>query len=197
MSEENKAAAEVIEPRGKHLTDTQVKRLRIAYRLERLHAAYDKNNADTWVSAQDTIGDLAAEFEIGPVTVSNIISGRTRLRAGGPIDRVRQQRAEAFNAYKNAMGTQRAKARAQEEVVGVQPMARVIVTRVDGSEDTPLIIAPGESVRLDYDVPGQYDDNYDVSTDNAQVAIARLQSEYYELLDAEMDEERKAGKDHA
>lgn len=96
-----------------HLSDDQVAALRQEYEDRRRRAV--TNGPEGWEDVSNTDAHLANAYGITTKSVAELVTGRTRRRAGGPIDvdrraesdQYRADRAEGGNAYAKQMARYR------------------------------------------------------------------------------------------
>ncbi|AWY05500.1 hypothetical protein PBI_MORRISSEY_58 [Gordonia phage Morrissey] len=139
--------------KGRKLTDAQVAELRERHQFLRDtedHAGEHRN---------DSVNDaqVAQEFNISVSHVRELVMGRARPDAGGPIDKARQIRHTLFLQERIDLGDTEARRRLNLRSRNIDPNPKEIryvqrVTVLDArGRDTNLstVLEPGQSLRVD------------------------------------------------
>lgn len=138
--------------KGRKLTDAQVAELR-----ERHQFLREVDTDEGTVASSDTDAQVAQEFNISVSHVRELVMGRARPDAGGPIDKARQIRHNLFLQERIDLGDTEARRRLNLRSRNIDPNPKEIryvqrVTVLDASgRDTNLstVLEPGQSVRVE------------------------------------------------
>lgn len=144
-------------PGGKSpLPEDQTRALREEYKAirERVSASID-----TWEDPTATDDYLAAKYGITRKSVGEIVTGRTRRVAGGPIDMSRRAEMDQFRSDCREYGTYEARRRQRyRRATGTAPASPLTVTiTIPGQADRKMTVPSGSVVTIQTGLGGEVD----------------------------------------
>ena len=95
-------------PGNSTLTDGDVVAIRTQYQAMRREA---ESSVDKWCDLTTTDQALATQYGVNPATITNLVLGRSRISAGGPVDTDRRVEMETYQADVKAYGRPEANVR--------------------------------------------------------------------------------------
>lgn len=131
-----------------HLPEDQVRALREEYKALRDQAT---SGPDQWEDVTTTDDALAAKYGITRKSVAELVIGRTRRAAGGPIDMGRRAESDQFRSDSREYGTSEAHRRKRyRQAMSTPPASPLTVTiTIPGQKDRVMTVPSGSVVSVE------------------------------------------------
>ena len=123
-------------PGNSTLTDGDVVAIRTQYQAMRREA---ESSVDKWCDLTTTDQALATQYGVNPATITNLVLGRSRISAGGPVDTDRRVEMETYQADVKAYGRPEANVRRRFRQLPDRQAAPVTI-RLDYPDGTAHVL---------------------------------------------------------